>query len=127
MEDGFRFIWEPGQKPTMEAPDGTRIELEVQNFVPVMPVEPEPQADEQQDPSAGGDLSEKDADYDPLMDPNSPEHQLTHFPKLSKCEVCMNAKSQKSQHRKRKEKMRMSTSGWGRPQLSANSSQLTTW
>ena len=42
MLDGYSFHWEPFRNPYMETPDGDRVELEVDGFIPYLRDDEEP-------------------------------------------------------------------------------------
>ena len=123
MLEGYSFEWNAGESPVLVSPDGKRRRLELQNMVPVLPATVEGETSDRSDPVVE-DVTEERADRE--ASPHSTEasasspppviaratvgydHNLTHFPKLSTCEICAKAKTQKAQcrrkHKERREK-----------------------
>ena len=115
IADGYSFEWLPDTTPTLTAPNGRKISLKVDNFVPVITAEvlkmlaassdenidshvaqqegePTVHAHDQIDDDANHSQQPKGAaDIDESYTPDA-MHMLTHFPKDPKCPVCSNCK-----------------------------------
>ena len=132
MEEGYSFEWPAGKSPVIMAPSGHRKQLELQNLVPVLPVvtgdgipvEGSPGRSGPSEGRAGGDSGTLGLDDDVAPSQPSPnegrsednysyDHALTHFPKLSTCDVCSRAKAQKAQWRRRSRSRREAADGGG--------------
>ena len=116
MKEGFAFEWKPGENPVLISPDGKRTTLELQNMVPVLPVvDKEPRETEattttgdtttsgtssssKTTSTSSSSASSSGAGGNP--DTGGPkandDHMLTHFPKLSTCEICAKSKTQRA-------------------------------
>ena len=111
MIEGYSFRWDAGQNPVITL-DGREIILELEWLVPVLPVisgacgteefeaaqaavEPPPPLPP---PSGTGALTGTIAREKP---PST--HELTHFPKLSTCKICCEAKSHRAPCHKKRE------------------------
>ena len=112
-----------GENPVLIAPDGGRHTLELQNLVPVMPVVKDQKPAEMLAPSGtaaadqGGKQPDKPAEGIPK------EHYLTHFPKLSTCDVCQRAKAQRATCKRKKQEQAGMPAGGGLWQSMAEGSR----
>ena len=115
IADGYSFEWSPGSTPTLTAPNGRKISLKVDNYVPVITSEvlrilaassnettdhhdaeqveesPANASDQDHDETDHSQLPKGAADTDESYTPDA-MHMLTHFPKDPKCPVCSNCK-----------------------------------
>ena len=107
---GFKFNWEPGQRPTLTDSLGFTTELDVRNFVPVLSTDdiyacpitdddatrsPSCPADDPRDPSRTSSeptLSSEEAEVRNWT-PVTLEHHLTHMPADPSCWHCTRAKA----------------------------------
>ena len=135
MEDGYEFHWKLYQAPVLIAPSGRRESLELENFVPVLPVTAKclvgasssptdvplpPVASGGSSAPAEGDLKLECTPCRPELDPNSPIHKLLHSPKLSNCDICNEAKMQRARCPNRKHS-RAARESRGRPRADDSS------
>ena len=100
------------QSPKLISPSGKTLILECENFVPVLtsvatgdgPLSQDVSASPGQGDTLAKPKKSKQPKHKPIVAPVTPplpeEHYLTHIPKESRCEFCIQAKAQRKQCRR---------------------------
>ena len=104
MQGGFSFVWNAGTGAVLVAPNGRRHTLDIQHLVRVMPVRGQTELAEMHatSDSTKGHQETKPSDEVSIKNEIPKDHCFTHFPKLSTCDVCQQAKTQKATCRRKK-------------------------
>ncbi len=117
VAEKFGFYWNPYQKPSLVLPSGKSITLDVDHYVPVLPVtgpvtteglretsaNPGSSTPLSQDSGCTDGPGETSAESTTKKDKNqdiSDDHWLTHTPPDSRCPVCRDAKARRAQCRR---------------------------
>ena len=103
MEEGYSFHWDAFGRPCLVSPPGCTTELEVENFVPMLPIASVPgdmgtgvtlSSNTRSD--AGSGETPTDGNQKPSLSGQlPPEHMLTHNPPDSRCPVCADVAKRK--------------------------------
>ena len=102
MDRGYSFHWTQGKDPVLKDEKGKTVLLEVQRYVPVLPVsEHEPDENSGGRPPHQDNVRNHDRGGRPLPDDNKKKiHNITHTPYDPNCKICQASKGQKKPHRR---------------------------